>query len=224
MHRYRPSPPRRRFATLIKPGGARVRSHGRKCLARHPALPERPAGMRKNGFTSSHAWPPTMRRDQDGEGRVGLGRERCRERRNRSGPVPGRGYQPLAGELTSLAWGGNLLVPGSRHRGRLRRLAPGSVARACARRADCPVVIVPEPPPRVLRASLLVGSVRGYWFRWAPHCGAAGMRGTSAPPAQLPSWPCRCCPSWRSAAGEPKRRSAAAYSRASRRQRSTYRT
>ena len=40
-----------------------------------------------------------------------------------------------AAELASLAWGGDLLVLGSRHRGWLRRLAPGSVARACARRA-----------------------------------------------------------------------------------------
>jgi hypothetical protein len=40
-----------------------------------------------------------------------------------------------AGELAILAWGGDLLVLGSRHRGWLRRLAPGSVARACARRA-----------------------------------------------------------------------------------------
>ena len=57
-------------------------------------------------------------------------------------------------ELASVAWGGDLLVFGSRHRGWLRRLAPGSVARACARRADCPVVIVPEPLPSVLQASL----------------------------------------------------------------------
>jgi nucleotide-binding universal stress UspA family protein len=75
-------------------------------------------------------------------------------------------------ELASLAWGGDLLVLGSRCRGRLRRLAPGSVARACARRADCPVVIVPEPSRRTLRASLLVGSVRGHQFRWAPRRGA----------------------------------------------------
>jgi len=36
-----------------------------------------------------------------------------------------------AAELASLAWGGDLLILGSRHRGWLRRLAPGSVARAC---------------------------------------------------------------------------------------------
>ena len=47
--------------------------------------------------------------------------------------VPGR----AAAELANLAWGGDLLVLGSRHRGWLRRLAPGSVARACARRTGC---------------------------------------------------------------------------------------
>jgi nucleotide-binding universal stress UspA family protein len=57
-------------------------------------------------------------------------------------------------ELANLGWGGDLVVLGSRRRGWLRRLAPGSVARACARRADCPVVIVPEPSPSVLQASL----------------------------------------------------------------------
>jgi nucleotide-binding universal stress UspA family protein len=59
-------------------------------------------------------------------------------------------------ELASLARGGDLLVLGSRRRRWLRRLAPGSVARACVRRADCPVVIVPEPSSKVLRASLPV--------------------------------------------------------------------
>jgi len=72
-------------------------------------------------------------------------------------------------ELASLPWGGDLLVLGSRHRGWLRRLAPGSVARACARRACCPVVIVPEPSPRTLPASLPADLVRGHRFRWMPH-------------------------------------------------------
>jgi nucleotide-binding universal stress UspA family protein len=74
-------------------------------------------------------------------------------------------------ELASLAWGGDLLVLGSRHRGWLRRLAPGSVARACARRARCPVVIVPEPLPRALTASLPADLTDGHRFRWVPHRG-----------------------------------------------------
>jgi nucleotide-binding universal stress UspA family protein len=77
-----------------------------------------------------------------------------------------------AAELASLVWGGDLLVLGSRRRGWLRRLAPGSVARACARRADCPVVVVPEPSPSALTASLPASSVRGHWFRWTPRRGA----------------------------------------------------
>ena len=48
-------------------------------------------------------------------------------------------------ELTRLARGDNVVVLGCRRRGLLRRLAPGSVGRSCARRADCPVVAVPEP-------------------------------------------------------------------------------
>ena len=75
-------------------------------------------------------------------------------------------------ELASIARGGDLLVLGSRCRGRLRRLAPGSVARACARRADCPVVTVPEPSPSVLQTSLPVGSARVSRFRWVPRRGA----------------------------------------------------
>jgi len=71
-------------------------------------------------------------------------------------------------ELASFARGADLLVLGSRYRGRLRRLAPGSLARACARRADCPVLIVPEPSPRALPASLLPGEGRGHRFRWVP--------------------------------------------------------
>jgi nucleotide-binding universal stress UspA family protein len=71
-------------------------------------------------------------------------------------------------ELASFAWGADLLVLGSRRRGRLRRLAPGSLARACARRADCPVLIVPEPSPRALPASLLGGEGRDHRFRWVP--------------------------------------------------------
>ena len=74
-------------------------------------------------------------------------------------------------ELASLAWGGDLLVLGSRHRGWLRRLAPGSVARACARRARCPVVIVPEPSPSALPAFLPPDLARGHRFRWVPHRG-----------------------------------------------------
>ena len=75
-------------------------------------------------------------------------------------------------EFASIARGGDLLVLGSRCRGRLRLLAPGSVARACARRADCPVVIVPEPSPSVLQTSLPVGSARVSRFRWVPRRGA----------------------------------------------------
>jgi hypothetical protein len=75
-------------------------------------------------------------------------------------------------ELASLARGGDLLVLGSRRRGWLRRLAPGSVARACARRADCPVVIVPEPSPSVLQPSLPADSARVPRFRWVPRRGA----------------------------------------------------
>jgi nucleotide-binding universal stress UspA family protein len=74
-------------------------------------------------------------------------------------------------ELASLAWGSDLLVLGSRHRGWLRRRAPGSVARACARRARCPVVIVPEPPPGTLPVSLPADLTRSHRFRWVPHRG-----------------------------------------------------
>jgi nucleotide-binding universal stress UspA family protein len=79
--------------------------------------------------------------------------------------LPGR----PAVELARLARGGDVLVLGSRHRGWLRRLAPGSVARACARRADCPVVTVPEPSPSALTAALPADSVRGHRHRWMPH-------------------------------------------------------
>jgi Universal stress protein family len=65
-----------------------------------------------------------------------------------------------------------VIVLGSRHRGWLRRLAPGSVARACARRADCPVVIVPEPSPITIPAAWSTDPVRGHRFRWVPHRGA----------------------------------------------------
>jgi nucleotide-binding universal stress UspA family protein len=77
-----------------------------------------------------------------------------------------------AAELASFAWGDDLLVLGCRRRGWLRRLAPGSVARACARRSDCPVVIVPEPPPRALVVPLPDHHVRSHWFRRMPHRGA----------------------------------------------------
>lgn len=77
--------------------------------------------------------------------------------------VPGR----AAAELARLAYGGDVLVLGSRHRGWLRRLAPGSVARACSRRAACPVVIVPEPSPKTITAAL--PAARGH-RRWrGPH-------------------------------------------------------
>lgn len=76
-----------------------------------------------------------------------------------------------AAELAGLALGGDLLVFGCRHRGWLRRFAPGSVARACARRTACPVVVVPEPSPAELPALLRTDSARGRRFRWMPHRG-----------------------------------------------------
>ena len=69
-------------------------------------------------------------------------------------------------ELARLVYGGDLLVLGSRHRGWLRRLAPGSVARSAARRARCPVVIVPEPLPRTLPLPVTVQPAPGHWFGW----------------------------------------------------------
>jgi len=74
-----------------------------------------------------------------------------------------------AAELASLAWGGDMLVLGCRHRGWLRRLVPGSVARACARRTYCPVVIVPEPPPIVFPLPAPADPAYGHRFRWMPH-------------------------------------------------------
>ena len=74
-----------------------------------------------------------------------------------------------AAELTRLAHGGDVLVLGSRRRGWLRRHAPGSVSRACARRADCLVVIVPEPSPSALAAALPADAVRGRRHHWLPH-------------------------------------------------------
>jgi nucleotide-binding universal stress UspA family protein len=79
--------------------------------------------------------------------------------------VPGR----IAVELACLARGGDVLVLGSRHRGWLRRHAPGSVSRACARRAECPVVIVPEPSPSALAAALPPDAVHGRRHHWPPH-------------------------------------------------------
>ena len=77
-----------------------------------------------------------------------------------------------AAELAKLVRGGDLLVLGCRHRGWLRRLAPGSVARACARRTACPVVIVPEPSPQALSVPWATDSSRGHWYRWGPRRGA----------------------------------------------------
>jgi nucleotide-binding universal stress UspA family protein len=79
--------------------------------------------------------------------------------------VPGR----PAVELACLARGGDVLVLGSRHRGWLRRHAPGSVSRACARRANCPVVVVPEPSPSALAVALPTDAVRGRRYRWLSH-------------------------------------------------------
>jgi nucleotide-binding universal stress UspA family protein len=78
-------------------------------------------------------------------------------------------------ELADLARGGDLLVFGCRHRGWLRRLAPGSVARACARRTDCPVVVVPEPSPKALPIPLPTDSARRHWFRRGPRRGAEAV-------------------------------------------------
>jgi nucleotide-binding universal stress UspA family protein len=74
-----------------------------------------------------------------------------------------------APELARLAMGSDLLVLGSRRRGGLRRLAPGSVARACARRTECLVVIVPQPSPEALPAALPADLVRAHRFRSTPH-------------------------------------------------------
>ncbi len=76
--------------------------------------------------------------------------------------VPGR----PAVELASLAYGGDILVLGARRRGWLRRLAPGSVAGACAQRSDCPVVTIPEPSPSALRAALPADVRPAHRHRW----------------------------------------------------------
>jgi len=76
--------------------------------------------------------------------------------------LPGR----PAVELARLAQGDDVIVLGCRRRGLLRRLAPGSVGRACARRAHCPVVAVPEPSATAFAA---VGPLRTHWRRWVPH-------------------------------------------------------
>ena len=62
-----------------------------------------------------------------------------------------------ARELARLAQGDDVIVLGARHRGLLRRLAPGSVGRACARRADCQVVAVPEPSATALASAAAAG-------------------------------------------------------------------
>lgn len=85
-----------------------------------------------------------------------------------------------AGELAQLAYGGDIIVLGARRRGWLRRLAPGSVARACARRAECPVMIVPEPSPEVLSVALPDDSGRGHWLRWISHHAASRHTARSA--------------------------------------------
>jgi nucleotide-binding universal stress UspA family protein len=77
----------------------------------------------------------------------------------------------IAAELAGFARGDDLLVLGCRRRGWLRRLAPGSVARACARRSDCPVVIVPEPRLSALVVPWPEDHVRSHWFRRMPHHG-----------------------------------------------------
>ena len=69
-----------------------------------------------------------------------------------------------AAELARLTYGGDLLVLGSRHRGWLRRLVPGSVARSVARRTRCPVVIVPEPSARALPVPWTAQPAHGHWF------------------------------------------------------------
>lgn len=78
--------------------------------------------------------------------------------------------QVLAGrppaELAGLAHGDDLIVIGARHRGPLRRLAPGSVGRACARRANCPVVAVPEPSAAALVSAAAAEPARKHRHRW----------------------------------------------------------
>ena len=78
----------------------------------------------------------------------------------------------VAATLAGLAWGDDLLVLGCRRRGRLGRHAPGSVARACARLADCPVEIVPEPLPSEIAAFAASDPGRSHRFRWMSHRGA----------------------------------------------------
>jgi len=74
-------------------------------------------------------------------------------------------------ELPRLAHGDDVIVLGCRRRGLLRRLAPGSVGRACARRADCPVVAVPEPAATALAAAAAADPEHARWRRWVPHRG-----------------------------------------------------
>jgi len=75
-------------------------------------------------------------------------------------------------ELARLAQGDDMIVLGCRRRGLLRRLAPGSVGRACARRADCPVVAVPEPSATALATPAAAGPAHAHWRRWVPRRGA----------------------------------------------------
>jgi len=71
--------------------------------------------------------------------------------------VPGQ----AAIELARCARGGEILVLGARYHGRLRRHAAGHVARDCARYADCPVALVPEPSPGALEPPAVGRPVHG---------------------------------------------------------------
>jgi nucleotide-binding universal stress UspA family protein len=53
---------------------------------------------------------------------------------------------PAAEVLTTAARGADLLVLGSHGHGRIHHTVLGSVSEECARKATCPVVVVPVPP------------------------------------------------------------------------------
>lgn len=64
--------------------------------------------------------------------------------------------------LISAAAAGDVLVVGTRGRGRVRTLLLGSVAQECAEQAPCPVVVVPAPPreaaaPMAARGPVIAG-------------------------------------------------------------------